>query len=45
MLTLTFTSKTMAKISRFKVTIETYFKLLNGLYKIKSDFCFNAILS
>lgn len=44
MLTLAFTSKKMANISRFKDK-ENYFKLLNGLYKIKSDFCFNAILS
>lgn len=43
MLTLTFTSKKMANISRFKVTVETYFKSLNGLYKI--NFCFNAILT
>lgn len=45
MLTLTFTSKKMASISRFKVTIETYFKLLNGLCKIEYDFCFNVMLS
>lgn len=45
MLTLTFTSKKMANVSRFKVTVETYFKLLNGIHKIEFDFCFNAILS